>query len=183
MDVSRVQALGLGRFAMAASGSSCGLGAGCVHLSYVAQSCLILRPHGLWPARLLCPWDSAGKNARVSCHFLLQSTCTLSLFPPNKYLSCFPSFCLCGHSLLQSRRPRALVADHWSTGLYGAFTAATRPQSLVGDPSSAPSCCHPRSNLPLFLTPAAATAVPKTTVLRACSVPSGGSNSLRPHGL
>ena len=25
----------------------------------------------LQPARLLCPWDSPGKNTRVGCHFLL----------------------------------------------------------------------------------------------------------------
>ena len=31
-----------------------------------------LRPHGLWPARLLCPWDFPGKNTGVGCHFLLQ---------------------------------------------------------------------------------------------------------------
>ena len=37
------------------------------------QSCLTLcNPHGLQPTRLLCPWDSLGKNARVGCHFLLQ---------------------------------------------------------------------------------------------------------------
>ena len=30
------------------------------------------RPHGLQPARLLCPWGSPGKNTRVGCHFLLQ---------------------------------------------------------------------------------------------------------------
>ena len=28
-----------------------------------------LPPHGLYPARLLCPWDFPGKNARVGCHF------------------------------------------------------------------------------------------------------------------
>ena len=28
----------------------------------VAQSCLTLRPHGLWPTRLLCLWDSLGKE-------------------------------------------------------------------------------------------------------------------------
>ena len=28
--------------------------------------------HGLWPTRLLCPWDSPGKNTGVGCHFLLQ---------------------------------------------------------------------------------------------------------------
>ena len=31
-----------------------------------------LRPRGLQPARLLCPWDSPGKNTGVGCHFLLQ---------------------------------------------------------------------------------------------------------------
>ena len=31
-----------------------------------------LRLYGLYPARLLCPWDSPGKNVGVCCHFLLQ---------------------------------------------------------------------------------------------------------------
>ena len=31
-----------------------------------------LRPHGLYPSRLLCPWNSSGKNTGASCHFLLQ---------------------------------------------------------------------------------------------------------------
>ena len=31
-----------------------------------------LRPHGLWPAKLLCPWDSSGKNTGVGCYTLLQ---------------------------------------------------------------------------------------------------------------
>ena len=30
------------------------------------------RPQGLQPARLLCPWDSPGKNTAVGCHALLQ---------------------------------------------------------------------------------------------------------------
>ena len=29
-------------------------------------------PHWLWPTRLLCSWDSPGKNNRVDCHALLQ---------------------------------------------------------------------------------------------------------------
>ena len=33
-----------------------------------------LRPHGLRPTRLLCPWDSPGKNTGVGCHLLLQET-------------------------------------------------------------------------------------------------------------
>ena len=28
-------------------------------------------PHGLKPARILCSWDSPGKNTRVRCHALL----------------------------------------------------------------------------------------------------------------
>ena len=31
-----------------------------------------LWPHGFQPGRLLCPWDSPGKNAGVGCHALLQ---------------------------------------------------------------------------------------------------------------
>ena len=46
-----------------------------------------LRPHGLQPARLLCPWDFPGKKTGVGCHFLLQG-----IFPTqvsNLSLLCF----------------------------------------------------------------------------------------------
>ena len=33
-----------------------------------------LQPRGLWPARLLSPWDSPGKNTGVGCHCLLQGS-------------------------------------------------------------------------------------------------------------
>ena len=42
-----------------------------------AQSCWTLQPHKLQPARLLCPWNSPGKNIRVGCHSFLQG-----IFPP-----------------------------------------------------------------------------------------------------
>ena len=32
----------------------------------------LLRPPGLYPTRLLCPWNFPGKNTGVGCHFLLQ---------------------------------------------------------------------------------------------------------------
>ena len=32
-----------------------------------------VRPHRWPPTRLICPWDSPGKNTGVGCHFLLQS--------------------------------------------------------------------------------------------------------------
>ena len=44
-----------------------------------------VRPYGLQPARLFCPWDSPGKNG-TSCHLLLQG-----IFPTqglNLYLLC-----------------------------------------------------------------------------------------------
>ena len=31
-----------------------------------------VQPHRWQPTRLLCPWDSPGKNTGVGCHFLLQ---------------------------------------------------------------------------------------------------------------
>ena len=39
-------------------------------LSYVR----LLQPHGLQPARLLCPWDFLGKYTGLGCHFLPQGT-------------------------------------------------------------------------------------------------------------
>ena len=38
-------------------------------LSVVSDS---LRPHGLWPTKLLHPWDFPGKSTGTGCHFLLQ---------------------------------------------------------------------------------------------------------------
>ena len=48
---------------------------GCVSV-WSSLSCVqlrgSLRPPGLHPARLLCSWDSPGKNTGVGCHFLPQ---------------------------------------------------------------------------------------------------------------
>ena len=60
-----------------------------VSLSVVSDS---LQPHGLQPARLLCPRDSPGKNTGVGCDFLFQSltvlrtfSSTSSYFSENRY--------------------------------------------------------------------------------------------------
>ena len=45
-------------------------------MAYVAagDKCPVMsdsvQPHGLWPARLLCPWDSRCKNTGMGCHSL-----------------------------------------------------------------------------------------------------------------
>ena len=41
----------------------------CVSRSVMSNS---MRPHGLQPSRLLCPWDSPDKDTAVGCHFLHQ---------------------------------------------------------------------------------------------------------------
>ena len=38
-------------------------------VSHVSDS---LRSHELWPAKLVCPWNSPGNNTGVGCHFHLQ---------------------------------------------------------------------------------------------------------------
>ena len=54
-----------------------------------------------------------------------------TLFPPNKYFTCFTTLHLCGNSFLQSLRAKALV-----TGLaLGSAAAETWPQSLARNPS------------------------------------------------
>ena len=49
--------------------SSVNLVCGCVSRSVVSD---FLQPHGLQPARLICPWNSSGMNTGVDCHSLLQ---------------------------------------------------------------------------------------------------------------
>ena len=42
-------------------------------LCLITQSCpTFFNPMDCGPPRLLCPWDSPGKNTGVGCHFLLQ---------------------------------------------------------------------------------------------------------------
>ena len=41
----------------------------CVSCSVMSDS---LQPHGQYPTRLLCPWNSPGKNTGAGYHSLLQ---------------------------------------------------------------------------------------------------------------
>ena len=42
----------------------------CMHACSVMSDSL--QPHGLYLSRLLCPWDSSGRDIGVGCHALLQ---------------------------------------------------------------------------------------------------------------
>ena len=52
----------------------------CVSHSVVSNS---LQPRGVKPTRLLCPWDSPGKNIGAGCHALLQG-----IFPTQRSNPC-----------------------------------------------------------------------------------------------
>ena len=55
------------------------------HLVYVCVCSVVsnvLRPHGLGPTMLLCPWTSSGKNTGVGFHFLLQGNLPNSVLKP-----------------------------------------------------------------------------------------------------
>ena len=77
----------------------------CLGLSVHAQSCpTLFQPHGLYSTRLLCPWDSTGKNTGVGSQSLLQG-----IFPTQAsnlgFLYCRQilyhlSLCLCAQIFL-----------------------------------------------------------------------------------
>ena len=48
----------------------------------VVQSRPTRWPHGLWPARLLCPWNSPGKNTGVGGRALIQGICQIQGLNP-----------------------------------------------------------------------------------------------------
>ena len=80
-----------------------------------------LRPHGLQPTRLLCPWGFPGKHAGVGDHFLLQGT--------------FPT---------QVWNPRLLCLLHWpaASATWEALECSDRRQTFV---QSCPTVSTPQT--------------------------------------
>ena len=68
----------------------------------------LLRPHELGPARLLCPWNSTGKNTGLVCHFLLQG-----VFPTQDS----------NPGLLHSRQILYQLSCEGSSSVHGIFQA------------------------------------------------------------
>ena len=115
-----------------------------------------LWPHGLQPVRLLCPWDSPGKNAGVGCHALLQGifptqgsdphllrllhwqVVSLPLMPPGKS----NSLCSSKQNLQMSRKQKwkhslgsvwhGLLGRIW--GSKSALTVLTKLKILLPSP-------------------------------------------------
>ena len=70
-----------------------------------------VRPHRRQPTKLLCPWDSPGKNTGVGCHFLLQcmkvkseSEVAQSCLTPSNPMDCSPPGSS-NHGIFQARVP------------------------------------------------------------------------------
>ena len=112
-----------------------------------------LQLHGLWPARLLCPWNSPGKHTQVGSRSLLQE-----IFPTQElnagFLHCRWFLNRVSH---QGRPPRE--ADTASSSMYleaKAPTADTHcpPTQQHGPPdgvsTTTVSCNYPGCLLPLL---------------------------------
>ena len=77
-----------------------------------------LQPHGLQPARILCPWDFPDKNTVVSCHFLLHIyivACANAsfLFMPEKYCIVWMDHTLFIHSPVDGQLGTFLLCLLW----------------------------------------------------------------------
>ena len=73
-------------------------------------SCPTLQPHGLQPARLLCRWDSPGKNIGVGCHSLLQG-----IFLTQGLNTGLPHCRQILYHLIQQASPKEIIVSHKST--------------------------------------------------------------------
>ena len=107
----------------------------CVSHSVVSDS----QPHGLEPARFLCPWDSPSKNAGVGCHFLLP-----------------------GIFLIQGSNPHLLHLLHWQAGSLplshlGSPTSFATQQQRIKRVKQIKSCQKKADTLSCFSSPSCLT--------------------------
>ena len=102
------------KFIMCASVVSC---------SVVSDS---LRPHGLQPTRLLCPWGFLGKISGVVCHFLLQG-----IFPSQGSIPGLPHCRQMLYRLSHQGRGTAIInvtVKHSASRKYPIINIPTVPQ-------------------------------------------------------
>ena len=132
----------------------------------ITQSYLtLLRPQGLQPTRLLCPWNPPGKNTGVNCHSLLQGIfltqgqkpgfphCRQTLYSLSHQGS--PAFTLIKLGLRSNYRegtqPHPL-AENWIKDLLSmAPPIRARPRFPQGRAESLQSCLYPMDLQPTRL--------------------------------
>ena len=118
------------------------------HFSHVQLFCM--QPHGLQPTKLLCPWDSPGKNTRLGCHGLLQGIfqtqesnwcllhllhCRWSLYPLshvgiNPQLLCYLPVSCSLHSMNSSKPQKLTGYLVRQTGKIGVHKNSLYPHRL-----------------------------------------------------
>ena len=91
------------------------------------ESCSVmsdsLLPHGLQPARLLCPWDSPGKNTGVGFHALLQG-----IFPTQGLSPGLPHCRWIIYQLSHKGNPRVL---EWVAYSFSSRSSQPRNQTRI----------------------------------------------------
>ena len=87
------------------------------------------RPYGLWPARLLCPWDSPGKNTGVGCHTFLRGSSR-----PRDWTCVSPTPALASSFFTTSAAWEALGCGTWGLVLWPGIEPA--PPALGVQPLS-----------------------------------------------
>ena len=85
----------------------------------VSQSYLTLQPHGLWPARLLCPRDFPSKHTGVGSHPLLQGILSTQELSPGLLLCKWILYHL-SHTLTMAKRGMAPTAQNDGVLLEGS---------------------------------------------------------------
>ena len=100
----------------------------------VAQLCLTLCEPKDHSPRLLCSWDSPGKNTGVGCHCLLQG-----IFPTQDWTCVSYISCIAGRFFTNCRGGK--IISLYSSGFLAAAAAAKSLQSC-------PTLCDPRDGSP-----------------------------------
>ena len=100
-----------------------------------------VRPHRWQPTRLLCSWDSPGKNTGVGCHFLLHESEVAQLCPTlSNPMDCSPPGSSV-HGIFQARVLEwvaiafSVYCAHLTLKLsigVGCWTSASVRDSVVG---------------------------------------------------
>ena len=84
-----------------------------------------LQPHGLYPARLLCPWDFPDKNTEMDCYFLHQGIFHTQGSNPLSCISCIS-------------RQVLYKLSHWQVKMLGShvdFRASPLAQLVKNPPA------------------------------------------------
>ena len=95
-------------------------------LSHFSHECLLQR-YGLLSTRLLCPWDSPGKNTGVGCHVLLQG-----IFQPRDHTLISCSSCTAGSFFTAGKEESPCVVSVCTLIFYIALSSFVH-EYLTGD--------------------------------------------------